>query len=74
MGDQINNAVRLEETGYGERMSLLDVNAKELKVKLGRLINDQALRAKWKKASERIQRENRIGQVADYIAEFVRKL
>lgn len=72
MGDQINNAVRLEEKGYGEQMSLLNVNADELKAKLDRLINDQALRAKWKKASERIQRENRLGQVADYIAEFVR--
>lgn len=74
MGDQISNSIRLEETGYGERMSLLDVNRKELKTKLDRLINDQALRQKWKKASERIQRENRIGQVAEGIAEFVKKL
>ena len=74
MGDQISNSIRLEETGYGERMNLLDVNRKELKTKLDRLINDQALRQKWKKASERIQRENRIGQVAEGIAEFVKKL
>ena len=74
MGDQINNAVRLEEKGYGETMSLLDVNANELKAKLDRLINNQELRAKWKKASERIQKENRIGQVVDRIAEYVKKL
>ena len=68
MGDQINNSVRIEESGYGCRMSLTNVNEKELREKLAKLINDQELRQKWKKASERIQRENRIGRVVDHIA------
>ena len=74
MGDQISNSIRVEETGYGHRMSLLDVNEQELRQKLDQLINNPGLRTKWKKASERIQRENRIGQVVDHIATVVSNL
>ena len=74
MGDQICNAARLEETGYGFAMSLPDVNEKELRTKLDKLINDQELRAKWKNASQRIQSEDRIGKVVDYVANFVKNL
>ena len=74
MGDQISNSVRLEETGYGHLMSLVNVNEKELKTKIDDLINNQELRSEWKKASKRIQKDYRIGKVVDHIANTVLNL
>lgn len=74
MGDQFNNATRIEETGFGFKMDLYNVTEKELATKLDRLLNDQELRAKWKRASERIQKENRINSVSNRIAEYVERL
>lgn len=41
--------------------------------KLNKILNDDELRLKWKKASERIQKENKIVKVVEKIHDFVYK-
>ena len=74
MGDQFNNATRIEETGFGFKMDLSNFTREELATKLDKLVNDQELRAKWKNASERIRRVNRIDTVCEQIADYVERL
>ena len=73
-GDQINNATRIAESGYGFKMSLSNFTREEFAEKLDKLLNDQELRGKWKSASERIRRENRIDAVCEQIAKYVENL
>lgn len=74
LGDQIANAKRVEETGYGYKIDLMNVEQNELAEKLNKLTNDKALYQKWKDASRRIQQENRIGEVAERIVEYIERL
>ena len=74
LSDQINNAVRLEETGYGYHLDPLNFTEQELADRLSKILNNEELRLKWKTASERIRRENRMGPVVDRIVDYVYKL
>lgn len=73
IGDQINNGMRLEETNYGFQLDLIACTEEELADRLQKLVGDEALRKKWKAASERIQEEQRIVTVANQLADYVRK-
>lgn len=72
--DQINNATRIEETGFGYKLDTLNFTEQELADKLRRLLNDEKLRKRWTEASRRIQSENRIVKVVDRIADYVQGL
>ena len=72
LGDQINNGIRLEETQFGFNLDLLTCTEQELADRLQKLVGDNVLRSKWKKASERIQKEERIVTVVNQLADYVR--
>lgn len=74
LADQINNAVRLEETNYGYQLDLLTCTEEQLADRLNKILNDEKLRTKLRIASERIQKENRIVSVVHKIADYVNKL
>ena len=73
LGDQIANAKRVAETGYGYSIDLMNFGQEELAEKLEKLLNDKALRKKWTEASRRIQSENRIGQVAQRVFDYIQQ-
>lgn len=74
LGDQINNAVRLEETKFGFHLDLQKCTEQELGDRLAKLTGDAELRQKWKNASERIQKEKRIVSAVNELADYIRKL
>ena len=74
LGDQMNSATRIEETGYGFKLDLLNFTQEELADRLDKLLNDQALRRKWSEASKRIQKENRLLKVAEQVVRYVERL
>lgn len=71
---QINNASRIEETGFGFRMNIMDFTSDELAGKLEKLLTDKQLRKKWSDASLRVQKDNRILEVARRLCDYVEKL
>ena len=66
--------MRLEETGFGFHLDILKFTEEQLADRLDKILNDQEIKMKWKSASEKIQKENRIVSVVGRIAEYVRKL
>lgn len=56
--DQFDNAQRLEETGYGERLDPNDFTDKQLTEAVDRLLYNAELKEKLKKASHRILNSN----------------
>lgn len=74
VGDQIANAKRVTETGYGYSIDLRNLGETELAEKLEKLLNDEGLRRKWTEASRRIQSENRIGQIAQRVFEYINQI
>uniref|UniRef100_A0AAN0N794 UDP-glycosyltransferase n=1 Tax=Polyphagotarsonemus latus TaxID=1204166 RepID=A0AAN0N794_9ACAR len=58
MCDQVNNAKRIEETGFGFQLNLMSYTQKELKEKIEKVLTDDALIQKTKKVGERIRKEN----------------
>lgn len=71
---QINNAVRLEETGFGYRLDPMSFTGEQLIEKVTKALNDENLKRKMKQASERIRKANRIEQVADQVMEYINLL
>ena len=71
---QLNNASRIEETGFGFRMDIMNFESDELAEKLEKLLTDKALRKKWSDASERIQKQNRLLTVTRRLVDYVEKL
>lgn len=69
--DQINNGVRIEETGWGYQLDILHFTEEQLRDRLERIVNDQELRLRYKKASEKIRADDKITKVADRIAGYV---
>ena len=55
-------------------MDLMNFSQEELAEKLDKLLNDEALRKRWKEASKRIQSENKLLQVVQRIVEYVERL
>jgi len=74
VGDQMANAKRVEETGYGFAIDIIGFTQEELAEKLHKLVSDQALRKRWKEASMRIQKENRTVAIAERVVEYIEKL
>ncbi|KAJ6217059.1 hypothetical protein RDWZM_008216 [Blomia tropicalis] len=70
-GDQFDNAQRLHETGYGIRLEPYKFTAEQLITAIDKLLYDQTLLDKLKRASERIQNENRHDMLADKIEELI---
>uniref|UniRef100_A0AAN0N7M6 UDP-glycosyltransferase n=1 Tax=Polyphagotarsonemus latus TaxID=1204166 RepID=A0AAN0N7M6_9ACAR len=64
MADQINNAKRIEETGFGYHINLVSYTEEELKNKINKVLLDDSLTEKMKKISERIKYENKLEKVA----------
>lgn len=74
LGDQINNQKRITETGYGYSLDLMSYKENDLISTVEKALNDSELKAKLAKISERIQKENRISQIATKIVDYVEKL
>ena len=55
-------------------MDITNFTEQELIEKIDKLLNDEKIEAKWKRASERIQRENRILEVVDQVFNYIDKL
>uniref|UniRef100_A0AAN0LIZ6 UDP-glycosyltransferase n=1 Tax=Polyphagotarsonemus latus TaxID=1204166 RepID=A0AAN0LIZ6_9ACAR len=58
MGDQINNAKRIEETGFGSHISLMFYTENELKNKIKKILSNKALIEKTKKVGKRMRNDN----------------
>lgn len=69
--DQINNGRRVEETGMGFTFPVYEYTEEELKGAVEKILNDQSIRARWKKMSERIQRDQNYNEAIDYIFNYV---
>jgi len=67
LADQINNGKRIEETGYGFSLPIHDYSDDQLIGAVEKLMKNDEIRVKWKKASERIQKEKNYNQMIEYI-------
>lgn len=65
--DQHDNAQRVDETGYGERLRTYDRAGGELAAALDRLLSDEELRARCAAAGERLRRHPGTELAADLI-------
>jgi len=74
LGDQINNATRIEETGYGYKLDVNKYADDELISVVNKMLNNEEIKMKWKAASERIKKEDRINTVANQIVEYIDQL
>uniref|UniRef100_A0AAN0LVW8 UDP-glycosyltransferase n=1 Tax=Polyphagotarsonemus latus TaxID=1204166 RepID=A0AAN0LVW8_9ACAR len=69
--DQINNAKRIEETGFGYQLSLMNYTQKDLKEKIEAVLNDESLKEKYKIISERIKKENKLDIVVSKLMDYM---
>uniref|UniRef100_A0AAN0LHC1 UDP-glycosyltransferase n=1 Tax=Polyphagotarsonemus latus TaxID=1204166 RepID=A0AAN0LHC1_9ACAR len=72
IGDQVTNAKRIEETGFGYQLNLMNYTEKDLKEKIESLLNDDALRTKYKNISQRIKSENSLDLAASKLMNLIR--
>ena len=70
-GDQICNAKRIEESGYGYRINSRNYTQEVLASTIHRALNDVELKYKLRKASERIQRDNEIGSIGSKVMNYL---
>lgn len=73
-GDQVNNEKRITEKELGFSLDLTSYTDDELISTVEKALNDHELRIKLDKISKRIQKENKIDQVASKIVDYVDKL
>lgn len=71
--DQYDNAQRVDELGYGVRLSTYTFTDEELKGALERLLGDQELRAKLAAAGEEIRGRDGLRKAADLIEQLGRQ-
>ena len=69
--DQLNNATRLEELGYGYKVDIFDFDAEKLKQGILKVLNDKELKDKMIRASKRIQKNNGIEIACDKLIEMI---
>uniref|UniRef100_A0AAN0LM54 UDP-glycosyltransferase n=1 Tax=Polyphagotarsonemus latus TaxID=1204166 RepID=A0AAN0LM54_9ACAR len=74
MGDQINNAKRIEETGFGYQMDLMNYTVEELKDKIEKIFSDESLIKKIKKVGERIRKENSLEKAVKTFYESLKNI
>ena len=67
----MNNAARIEEKNFGERLNFKELNERSLTEKIEKILNDKELKIRLKNASERIQKENRIFKICDQIMDYL---
>ena len=65
--DQYDNAQRVDELGYGVRLSTYDHDGEELRGAVDRLLGDDALRRRLRAVSERLQSVPGTTKAADLI-------
>ena len=66
-GDQICNAKRAEESGYGFRIDSKNYTEAILASTLHRALNDKEVKRKLRAASQRIQQDDEFGSIASKI-------
>lgn len=71
---QINNAKRLEETGYGYQLDIMTYTEDQMIDTVQKALNNQELKEKMQRASARIRSENKMDQIAKRIVDFVDKI
>ena len=64
---QLDNAQRIQETGYGIRLNAWSFTEEQLLGAIDKLMNDQDLKTRLNKASNRIWEENRLDKAAELI-------
>lgn len=70
-GDQICNAKRVEESGYGFRVDLRNYTEELLASTLQRALNDEEVKHKLKAASQRIQRDDEFSLIGAKIMNYL---
>jgi UDP:flavonoid glycosyltransferase YjiC (YdhE family) len=65
--DQVDNAQRVDETGFGTRLATYDFEDRELLDAVDRLLSDEALKARLASVSTRIQANHGTVRAADLI-------
>jgi UDP:flavonoid glycosyltransferase YjiC (YdhE family) len=65
--DQVDNAQRVDETGFGTRLATYDFEDRELTGAIDRLLDDQALRTRLAAVSARLQSTRGTVRAADLI-------
>nr|XP_027206016.1 UDP-glucuronosyltransferase 1-6-like [Dermatophagoides pteronyssinus] len=71
--DQFDNAQRITEKGYGYRLDTYGFTDEELIETVDRILNDQQMKEKCKKAGERIQNSNSKEKACEKIEELAEK-
>ena len=70
--DQVDNAQRVEETGFGRRLATYDFRDEELTDAIDELLADEPLAARLAAMSTRIQSTNGTVRAADLIERLAR--
>lgn len=70
-GDQICNAKRVEESGYGFRVDLRNYTEELLASTLQRALNDDEVKHRLKAASQRIQRDDEFSLIGAKIMNYL---
>lgn len=70
-GDQMDNAQRVTETGFGDRFDPFHDSPAAVLAKIERLLSDWQLRQRVQAVSERIKREDRVSQMVTAIENIV---
>uniref|UniRef100_A0AAN0LM61 UDP-glycosyltransferase n=1 Tax=Polyphagotarsonemus latus TaxID=1204166 RepID=A0AAN0LM61_9ACAR len=74
MGDQINNARHIEETGYGYQLDLMNYTKDDLKEKIEKIFSNKSLIDKYNKISERIKNEKSLEKIAKTFFENLKQI
>ena len=64
----------MAETGYGYQLDPMSYTDEQLIQTVRRALEDEQLRSKMKKASERVRKDQRMEMVADQIVNYLDKL
>ena len=71
-GDQMDNAIRVQEKGFGLRMDPQNCSKDELLTGIESLLSDKDLNDKLQNISRRIQSENSIAKLPELIEQRLR--
>uniref|UniRef100_A0AAN0LHH8 UDP-glycosyltransferase n=1 Tax=Polyphagotarsonemus latus TaxID=1204166 RepID=A0AAN0LHH8_9ACAR len=74
LGDQPNNAKRIEETGYGYQMDLMNYTQEELKEKIEKVFSSETLIEKNKKVGERIRKDDSLDKAVEIFYSYFNQI